>query len=128
MISFCLGLIVSDGYLFYFIWNKRTKPLQRGTLKCMEEEDQGVPLKIHKDTDYHLKSKPCQFFEQLSLFVKVLLVTFCKVFCHSFKFSIVQEPVPHYFIKISIMPTRAKKHLLIQIDQRMTLQSRDHKH
>jgi hypothetical protein len=60
MISFCLGLIVSDGYLFYFIWNKRTKPLQRGTLKCTEEEDQGVPLKIHKDTDYHLKSKPCQ--------------------------------------------------------------------
>jgi hypothetical protein len=54
-------------------------------------------------------------------------LTFCKVFCHSFESSIVQEPVPHSFTKLSIMPTRAKKHRLIQIDQRMTLQSRDHK-
>lgn len=32
---------MSDGYLFYFIWKKRTKPLQRGTLKYTEEEDRG---------------------------------------------------------------------------------------
>jgi hypothetical protein len=73
MISFCLGLIVSDGYLFYFIWNKRTKPLQRGPLKYTEEEDQGVHSRSTKTQTTIQRANPVKFFEQLSLFLKLLL-------------------------------------------------------
>lgn len=76
MISFCLGLIVSDGFLFYFICNKRTKPLQRGTLKYTEEEDQGVRSTSTKTQTTIQTANPVKFFEQLSLFVEVLLLDF----------------------------------------------------
>jgi hypothetical protein len=58
MIGFCLGLIVSDGYLFYFIWNKRTKPIAKKNIEVHRGGRPGSTLKIH--TEYHSKSKPCQ--------------------------------------------------------------------